>query len=184
VKCTPRERRGNFETLFDYGPGKQQNIATHCDTVQHSATHLEKEIRRERRGKSATLFDYGQQIQKKNATDATQCNTLQHTWKKRFRERNEASLRRSSIVAHEPQNTATQCKTLQHSTKHCNTIQNTATQCKTLQYNWKRRIEERGEASLKRSSIMAHQNNQTLQHNATHCNTPEKRDSKREARQV
>ena len=74
-------------------------IATHCNTLQHTATHC-------------------------NALQhtATHCNTLQHTATHCITQQHTAS--HSNTLHH----TTTHCNTLQHSATHCNTLQSRASQ--------------------------------------------------------
>jgi len=130
-----------------------QHTATHCNTLQHTAT-----IRRTCANSLVHAIQKTQYRLQHAAAHwtATHCNTLQHT--------------------------ATRCNTLQHTelqhtaahwtATHCNTLQHTATHCNTLHLlvapepicwsmqSWKRSIK----------CVEIRQRTE-LQHTATHCNT-------------
>jgi len=122
-----------------------QYTATHCNTLQRTATHTSLQKNELEQPYSTTQCNTLQHT-------ATHCNTLQHTAKhynthlfaKKLASWN------SLIVQH----TATRCNTLQRTAVHCNThlfakntsrnslivhwqfftLQHTATRCKTLQH--------------------------------------------------
>jgi len=120
------------------------SAATHCSTLQHTATHATHH--------TATHRNTPQHTAARHNTlhyTATHRNPPQHTLR---------HLRQPWCVVtcasdSECYNirTATHCNTLQHTATHCNTLQHTATHRSTLQH------------------ITAHRN--TPQHTATHCNT-------------
>jgi len=90
-----------------------QVTATHCNTVQHSATHCNMwaivcEIHLCGLSGDCNTLQH----------TATHCNTPQHT----------------ATHCNTLQHTATHCNALQHTATHCNTLQHTATHCNTLQH--------------------------------------------------
>jgi len=124
----------------------RKKIATHCNTLQHTVTHLQHTHSTLQRtathcdtfNKYATYVQHPCNARDENRhtlTSKKDCNTLQHT------------ATHCSTLQH----TATHCNTLQHTATHCKTLQHTATHCNTLQHT------------------TTHYN--TLQHTATHCNT-------------
>ena len=88
-------------------------ISTHCNTLQHTASH------------TATHCNT---LQRTAIHCTTRCNTLQHQMS------SELTLENIYIL----QNTATHCNTLHHTATHCNTLHHTlhhtATHCNTRQH--------------------------------------------------
>ena len=122
---TTREAWNGF---IPYTSETDSHTATHCNTLQHTATtlqqpaphcnklqHYNTDTQQERPG-TGLCIKYPKPIRTLQHT-ATHCNTLQHT--------------------------ATHCNTLQHTATHCNTLQHTAIHCNTLQHtatqthNWR-----------------------------------------------
>jgi len=97
------------ETLYN----TLQQTATHCDTLQHTATSWRKYVDTYVQGHSCSFYD-------------SHCDTLQHTVT------HCNTLQHSAIHCNTLQHTATHCNTLQHTATHCNTAQHTATHCNTL----------------------------------------------------
>ena len=121
--------------LFHY----VRNAATHCNTLQHTATRCNTAIHCNKvvtldddRLPRILLLDPSAGINLfhyvKNAAThcnlqhiATHCNTLQHTVI------HCDTLRYTVTQSNTLQHAATRCNTLQHTGKHCNTLQHTAT---------------------------------------------------------
>jgi len=138
----------------------QRYSATHCNTLQHTATHY-----------TTPRLESVQQT-------ATHCNTLQHTASQDFASCSEAHNTATHYNA--LQHIATHCNTLHLKTlrrtpklKYCITLEYVATHCNTLQHTAKHRVSRR--CFVLQSSIYCltlhhsttHGN--TLQHTATHC---------------
>jgi len=85
-------------------------FCTHCNTLQHDATHSNT------MQVSRSLYPLPQFLAGLPHT-AMHCNALQHI----------------AIHCNTLQHTATHCNTLQHTATHCNTLQRTATHCNALQ---------------------------------------------------
>ena len=83
-----------------------QHTATHCNTLQRTATSP----RAYRLCEFVTLF-----------YTALHCNTLQHT------ATHCSTLQHTAAHCRTLQNTAAHCRTLQHTAAHCNTMQRTTT---------------------------------------------------------
>ena len=84
-------------------------ITTHCNKLQHTATHCIS-IRQDREATVSRCITFVSQCNTLQHT-ATHCNTLQHT----------------TAHCNTLQHTATRCSTLQRTATHCNTLQHTAT---------------------------------------------------------
>jgi len=131
--------------------------ATHCNTLQHTATHINVALRRVWVSKGSTLTTLQQahtQCESLQHT-ATHCNTLQHTATWHSRESEWAKARNIPP-----------CSIHTHSMSHCNTLQHTAT---------------RNDVALKRVRVSkgskhntlqhTHTPRESLQHTAPHCTT-------------
>ena len=111
-----------------------------------------------------------------HVTNATPCNTLQHTATHcniRVREYRSAAVM-ESFTCHESnklQQAASRCNTLQHTATHYTTLQHTATHCNTLQPTKSHDLVSSNDHT--RTHIAQHTASHcnTLQHTATHCNT-------------
>ena len=127
--------------------------ATHCDTLQHTATTcslcLFLCVYHCFCVASTCRFETGAE----QLSSARHCNTLQH----------------AATHCNTLQHTATHCNTLQHIATHCNTLQHTATHCNILHSN-AHTIHPIRSNTLQHAA--AHCNtirNTILQHNATRC---------------
>ena len=98
-----------FENPQDAYSMHLYDAATHCNTLQYTATHF----------RDTTLYV---------TVTHCKCNTLQHTAIHR------STLQHTAIHRSTLQHTAIHCNTPQHTATHCNTPRNTATHCNTLQY--------------------------------------------------
>ena len=87
-------------------------IATHCNTLQHTATHCNT-LQHRMHDMIRCVWHW-----RAAATYLHNCNTLQHT----------------ATHCNALQHTATHCNTLQHTATHYSTLQHTATHCDTLQH--------------------------------------------------
>ena len=119
-------------------------MISHCNTLQHTATHLNRlKVRTNLEiqiviGLSADDLRLVP-VRKKGIVEVVlHCNTPQHN--------------------------ATHCNTLQHTATHCNTLQHTATHCNTLQHN-------ATQCNRKKEIIVVTLPCDALQHTGTHCNT-------------
>jgi len=83
----------------------RHDVATHCNTLQHTATHCDTMQR-----------------------TATHCNALQHT------ATHCNTLECTAVHCNILQYTATHCNALQHTATHCSTLHHIATHCNTLQH--------------------------------------------------
>jgi len=104
--CVTLQRTGSFMSVRtfcvhfkEFGPH-----ATHCNTLQHTATTLQH--------------------------TATHCNTLQHT----ATHCNALQRAGSLMLVRTLGRFVTYCNTLQHPATSCNTLQHTATHCNTQDY--------------------------------------------------
>jgi len=129
-----------------------QHTATHWNTLQHTATHCNT-LQYMQRGNAQTLQNIA--IHWKDSLQHTiiNCNTTKpkqnKTCKRKFWDILASALDMKSQQT--LQHTATYCNTPQHTATHCSTLQHTAAHCITLQHT------------------ATHYS--TLQHTATHHNT-------------
>jgi len=131
----------------------RQRIATHCITLQHTATTHCKPLKHPATHCTSNTLQ-------RNATHAyaSNCDTLQAM---------SASARSDIASCH--QHTAT---TLQHTATHCNTLQHIPTYCNALQaMSVSARSYTASLPPTYRYCTALHC--QTLQHSATLCNTPQ-----------
>jgi len=103
-----------------------QHIATHCNTLQHTATHyggcaVHARVLRVRMCVLATSLQH----------IATHCNTLLHS----ATHCNKELWRRACVSSPHVQHNAVPGNTLQHTATHYNTLQHTATNC-NKQFWW------------------------------------------------
>jgi len=157
---------------------KSQHAATHCNTLQHTATQWHHSaLSLVPIVKSQHAATHCNTLQR----NATHCNTLQHT----ATQCHYLSLWLVRIC--KSQHAATLCNALQKIATHCcNTLLHTATYCYTLQHRGEARAPTDVECTIfissKKKKIEshrltpghrsggAHTHCKTLQHTATHCN--------------
>jgi len=175
----------------------RQRTATHCNTLQHTATpclHESHEMLISGAGESC--------VDNALQHTATHCNTLQHTATRTATHCNTLPVyvaryayQRHRLVVCRQRN-AMHCNTLQHAATHClhkshetlisgacwlcvemilhsttccSTLQHTATRCNALSAHVARDAHQRRRSVVCRKDTSIHCN--TLQHTATHCNT-------------
>ena len=85
-----------------------------CNTLQHTATHCQKQRIKQHKQRCATAILRCSS----SLRTATYCNILQHT----------------ATYCNTLQHTATYCNILQHTATYCNILQQTATYCNALQH--------------------------------------------------
>ena len=123
-------------------------VATHCNTLQHTATHWNVfgEVKA-RHMCCITLQHTATHCNLFGETKARHmcCNTLQHTATCLASQRRNICVRQandSSTLHHcvthfnTLQYAATRCNTLQHTATHCTTLHHTAPHCTTLQHEF------------------------------------------------
>ena len=147
------------------------HTATHCNTLQHTATALAGNSTCAPPPPSATQHNAS------HCNNATHCNTLQHTAPhcNTLHQRQQATAP-VLLLFRQPRNTlqhtATHCSTPQHTATHCTTLQHSATQCNTVQHT---ATAPAGNSTCPPPPPSAMQHTaahcSTLQHTATHCNT-------------
>ena len=95
-----------------------QHTATHCNTLHHTATQLRFDAMEQETFTYVpiTISTHCNTLQH----TATHCNTLQHTATHMIRCNGKTP---SRTCQSQLQNTATHCNTLQHTATHCNTLQ-------------------------------------------------------------
>jgi len=133
--------------------------ATHCNTLQRTATHAPPVGAQHLICNTHTTSDLFRRV----VVNATYCNTLQRTathWPPRWSATFDLQHTRNIC----PQDLFCGVVGLQHTATHCNTLQHTATHCNTLTLS----SIFCGVVGLQAPKDMSDCN--TLQHTATHCN--------------
>jgi len=97
--------------------GNLQHIATHCNTLQHTATPFNKQME-----KPATHCTRYNTLQK---TEGETCNTLQHTATHCNTLKRQPATRTNHRGPWRKEKPAAHCSTLQHTATHCNKLQHT-----------------------------------------------------------